>query len=103
MKLRNIYLSLVLILAGLVSIDLVNAMDRDGSGDVRMVTDEDKCHHEFRGARDVLVCDTCDKVRVPEDETICNDCLVDNLRQDRMATRIANMLTSEQANRILPG
>ena len=35
MKLRNIYLSLVLILAGLININLVNAMERDGSGDVR--------------------------------------------------------------------
>jgi len=80
MKLRNIYLSLALILTGLVNINLVSAMGGEDASVVAVPL----------VSRNVSVCEDCNELRDVLFETSCTTCLEHNLSTNSIMTLYIN-------------
>ena len=105
MKLRNIYLSLIFTLAGLININLVSAMEHDSKGTVMTYADkvpgvvapkdcrlEDFYSDKGDSKTSCLICNKCEHPRslIFRVEKDCLACYKHNLRQDREMTLMIN-------------
>ena len=71
---ENMSLYLVIMLGCFVS------FTKHGGSNQQMVSKKNKkSHRKFRGSTGALICDTCNKVKVPKGKTRCRNCLAGNL------------------------